>query len=83
MTDAEIETALQEYIDEYVGYEIDWTDPPGSASLALDRMKDNIASGKVGIGSESIGDYSVSYVTSQAFDSTTLSFLKEIRKLKW
>jgi len=77
------EEAYKEYIDEYLGYEIDWTAPPGPAKLALDRMLENAERDNANVESESIGDYSVTYVADQAFDTTTANMLNQIRELKW
>ena len=77
-----MEDDYKDYIDEWVGYEIDWTDPPGPAQLALDRMLKN-AEKQSNVQAESIGDYSVTYTASQAMDATTANMLKTIRKLKW
>lgn len=83
MTDEELETAYQDVIDEYVGFEVDWDDPPGPASIALERMINNYDVESANIASESIDDLSVSYVTDKAFDATTISMLNTIRQLKW
>jgi len=83
MTDEELRTAYQSVIDEYVGFEVDWTDPPGPAAIALERMINNYGLDNAGVASESIDDLSVSYVTDKAFDATTISMLNTIRKLKW
>ncbi len=77
-----LEDDYKEYIDEYVGHEIDWTDPPGPAQLALDRMLEN-AEKQSNVQAESIGDYSVTYTASQAMDATTANMLNTIRQLKW
>ncbi|MFP4015802.1 MAG: hypothetical protein ACLFUI_02110 [Halanaerobiales bacterium] len=83
MTDEEMRDACRDFIDEYVGFEIDWDDPPGPATLALERMKKSLDPEMAGVATESIDDLSRSFLNYAGIDPATLQLLNTIRKMKW
>ncbi len=79
MTDAEYLTYLEEWAADYchVDLDVDWTVLPAGVQMfkvqALEFIKK-----QTGIASESLGDYSVSYVTS--FPASLLALLRPYRR---
>ena len=83
MTEEEFETALQDSIDEYVGYEIDWTNPPGPAKIVLERLKNSLDPENAGVSTEKIDDLQQSFLNYAGIDPASLQLLNSIRKMKW
>jgi hypothetical protein len=83
MTDEEIEAAYQSTIDEYVGYEIDWNNPPGEAAIALESLIENHDPGEDNVLSESIDDLSQSFGSKKDFYESVMKPLHNIRQFKW
>lgn len=83
MTETEIESAYQSYIDEYVGYAIDWTDPPGPAALALESLITNHDPSADNVTAESIDDLSQSFGSKADFYRNVMKPLHTIRQFKW
>ena len=81
LTEEEKKEAFKKWIEEHVGFEIDWLDPPGAATIALDRLMSYDA--PPGVASEKIDDLAQSYISYAGLDPVTRDFLKEIRKVKW
>ncbi len=81
LTDEERRDAAKKFIEEYTGLTIDWDNPPGTATLALDRLMDYDVS--TGVASEQIGDISRSFINYAGLDPVLLDLLNSIRKLKW
>lgn len=83
MTEEELEAAYQETIDEHVGFDIDWTDPPGPAAIALESLMENHDPASDNVKSESIDDLSQSFGSKKEFYNDVMKPLNHIRKLKW
>lgn len=83
MTDEEIKTAYQDIIDEYVGYDIDWDNPPGAAAIVLESLIENHDPASDRVISESIDDLSKSFGSKDEFYNSVMKPLNDIRKLKW
>lgn len=83
MTEEEIEAAYQNYIDEYVGYEIDWDNPPGPAAIALESLIENHDPENDNVISESIDDLSQSFGSKKEFYENVMKPLHTIRRFKW
>ena len=83
MTEEEKKEAYKDIIEEYIGYEIDWEDPPGTATIALESLMENHNPAEDNVKSESIDDLSRSYGSKKEFYDSVLSPLKDIRKLSW
>ena len=83
MTDAELKETYQNFIDEYVGFEIDWNNPPGPAALALESLETNHEPSGDNIQSEKIDDLSISYGSKAEFYKNVMQPLNTIRKMKW
>ena len=82
MTEEERKEAAQKAIEEYTNLDIDWDDPPGSATLALDRLMD-YEDIPAGMSSESIDDLSKTYINYAGLDPVIKDLLNSIRKLDW
>lgn len=78
-----IEQQYQSYIEEYVGFEIDWSNPPGPAAIALESLIENHDPAEDNVQSESIDDLSVSYGSKAEFYKSVMKPLNTIRKFKW
>lgn len=83
MTDEEIKEAYQSTIDEYVGFEVDWTAPPGPAAIALESLITNHDPGGDAVVSESIDDLSQSYESKKDYYENVMKPLNTIRQFKW
>lgn len=83
MTEEEVKKAYQDWIDDYVGYEIDWTNPPGAAAIALESLIENHEPTEDKVVSESIDDMSKTYESRQDFYNNVMKPLHSIRKMKW
>lgn len=83
MTEQEIEDAYKNYIEEYVGFTIDWTSPPGPAALALESLIANHDPSGDNVTSESIDDLSQSYGSKADFYKNVTQPLNTIRRMKW
>ena len=83
MTEEEKKEAYKDIIEEYIGYEIDWEDPPGAATITLESLMENHNPAEDNVKSESIDDLSRSYGSKKEFYDSVLSPLKDIRKLSW
>jgi hypothetical protein len=83
MTDEEFEAAYQDIIDGYVGYEIDWANPPGEAAIALESLIENHDPGEDNVLSESIDDLSQSFGSKKDFYESVMKPLHNIRQFKW
>jgi hypothetical protein len=83
MTEEEIKNAYQDIIDGYVGYEIDWTSPPGEAAIVLESLIANHSPGDDNILSESIDDLSQSFGNKKDFYESVMKPLHNIRRFKW
>lgn len=79
LTEEERKEAFQDFIDNYVGYEIDWDNPPGPAAIALEQMQKEYDN--AGVRSESIDDLSQSF--TEDISGHVKTALQSIRKLKW
>ena len=83
MTDAEVEAAYQDIIDGYVGFEIDWTNPPGEAAIVLESLIANHDPVNYNVIAESIDDLSQKKKNKKNFYESVMKPLHNIRRLKW
>ena len=83
MTEEEKKEAYKDIIEEYIGYEIDWEDPPGAATITLESLMENHNPESDRVTSESIDDLSRSYESKAEFYNSVMKPLRDIRKLKW
>lgn len=83
MTEEEREESYKDIIEKYANVEIDWDNPPGAASIALESLMENHNPAEDNVKSESIDDLSRSYGSKKEFYDSVLSPLKDIRKLSW
>ncbi|MTI62177.1 MAG: hypothetical protein FH762_19700 [Firmicutes bacterium] len=81
LTDEEKREASKKFIEDYTGLSVDWDNPPGAATLALDRLMDYDT--PAGVASEQIDDLSKTYINYAGLDPVIRDLLNSIRKLKW
>ena len=83
MTEEEREESYKDIIEKYANVEIDWDNPPGAASIALESLMENHNPESDRVTSESIDDLSRSYESKAEFYNSVMKPLRNIRKLKW
>jgi len=83
MADEKTEKAYKDWIENEVGFDIDWDDPPGPAYIALQSLLSNHDTEGERVISESIDDISRTFESQDQFFKSVMKPLYSIRKLKW